>query len=71
MFGTYLHGLFDTGSLTQKLAEYLCAKKGITGEQSAPVSHREHQERQLDLLAEGLRKALDMDAVHAILEGGR
>ena len=38
VFGTYLHGLFDTGSLTQKLAEYLCAKKGITGEQSAPVS---------------------------------
>ena len=71
VFGTYLHGLFDTGSLTQKLAEYLCAKKGITGEQSAPVSHREHQERQLDLLAEGLRQALDMDAVHAILEGGR
>ena len=70
MFGTYLHGLFDTGSLTQKLAEYLCAKKGITGEQAAPVSHREYQERQLDLLAEGLRQALDMDAVHAILEGG-
>ena len=71
VFGTYLHGLFDTGSLTQKLAEYLCAKKGITGEQAVPVSHREHQERQLDLLAEGLRQALDMDAVHAILEGGR
>ncbi len=68
LFGTYLHGLFDTGSLTRKLAEYLCRRRGISCEQAAPVSHAEYQERQFDLLADGLRRALDMKAIYALME---
>ena len=71
VFGTYLHGLFDTGSLTQKLAEYLCKRKGISCEQAAPVSHAEYQEQQFDLLADGIRHALDMKAIYALMEGKR
>lgn len=71
VFGTYLHGLFDTGSLARKLAEYLCSRKGISCEQAAPVFHREYQEQQFDLLADGIRRALDMKAVYALLERGR
>ena len=29
VFGTYLHGLFDSGELTAKLAAFLCGRKGI------------------------------------------
>ena len=29
VFGTYLHGLFDTGTLTEALAGWLCRRKGI------------------------------------------
>ena len=32
VFGTYLHGLFDTGELTKKLTEFLCRRKGIRPE---------------------------------------
>ena len=71
VFGTYLHGLFDTGSLTHKLAEYLCRRKGISCEQAAPVSHAEYQEQQFDLLADGIRRALDMKAIYALMEGKR
>ena len=71
VFGTYLHGLFDTGSLTAKLAEFLCSRRGISCEQAAPVSHLEYQQQQFDLLADGMRRALDMKAVYAMLEGGR
>ena len=70
VFGTYLHGLFDTGSLTQKLAEYLCRRKGIPCEQASPISHEAYQEQQFDLLAEGIRQALDMEAVYALMERG-
>lgn len=70
VFGTYLHGLFDTGSLTQKLAEYLCRRKGIPCEQAAPISHEAYQEQQFDLLAEGIRRALDMEAIYALMERG-
>lgn len=71
VFGTYLHGLFDTGSLTQKLAEYLCKRRGISCEQTEPVSHAAYQEKQFDLLADGIRRALDMEAVYGLMEGRR
>ena len=34
--GTYLHGLFDTGELTEKLVQLLCSRKGISPA-SAPL----------------------------------
>ena len=37
-FGTYLHGLFDTGELTEKLVKYLCDRKGIEYSEAAPIS---------------------------------
>ena len=67
VFGTYLHGLFDTGHLTQKVAEYLCRRKGISCEQMRPISHKEYQEQQFDLLAQGMRNALDMQVIYALL----
>ncbi len=29
VWGTYLHGLFDTGALTERLVQFLCARRGI------------------------------------------
>lgn len=71
VYGTYLHGLFDTGSLTAKLAQFLCRCKGIDCEQAAPVSHHDYQQQQFDLLADGMRRALDMRAIYAMMERGR
>ena len=36
VFGTYLHGLFDSGELTARLADYLCARRGLAAETAAP-----------------------------------
>ena len=38
VFGTYLHGLFDSGELTERLAAYLCQRKGIAPETAAPIT---------------------------------
>ena len=40
VFGTYLHGLFDSGELTERLAELLCRRKGIAMESAAPITMR-------------------------------
>ncbi len=69
VFGTYLHGLFDTGALTDALARWLLARKGLDPVAVQPESQREHQERQFELLADVVRKSLDMPAVYAALEG--
>ena len=68
VFGTYLHGLFDSGELVEKLASWLCARKGLTAEAAAPESRTAYKERQYDALAAGLRAALDMKMLRRILE---
>ena len=68
VWGTYLHGLFDSGELAQKLAELLCARKGLAVEAAQAVPHAAYQQAQLDLLAEGVRKALDMDMIYRMME---
>ena len=67
--GTYLHGLFDSGEVTDRLAARLCAKKGVAVETAPAEDRRAYRERQYDLLADGVRAALDMDTVYRILEG--
>ena len=64
VFGTYLHGLFDSGELTQALVKLLCARKGILPRETRPTSMAEYRQTQFDLLADGVRKALDMGAVY-------
>ena len=64
VFGTYLHGLFDTGELTEKLTEFLCKRKGIDPEQAALIPMETYRQQQFDLLADGVRNALDMNAVY-------
>lgn len=66
--GTYLHGLFDTDEALDALAVNLSRKRGI-----APVrasgSRAEWRQSQYELLAEGVRRALDMKRIYDILEG--
>ena len=64
VFGTYLHGLFDSGELTQALVKLLCARKGISPKETRPTSMAEYRQAQFDLLADGVRGALDMGAVY-------
>ncbi len=62
--GSYLHGMFDSGQLTARLAELLLAKKGIKAEAYSLLSHKEFQEQQLDLLAKEIRESLDMEKIY-------
>lgn len=70
VYGTYLHGLFDTPAFTKKLVRCLLARKGIayTAEQS--VSTAEYKERQYDLLAAAVRESMDMEFLYTIIERG-
>ena len=69
VFGTYLHGLFDSGELTGRLAAWLLGRKGLAMEAEAGVeSRRDYRERQYDLLADAVRSSLDMGAVYAAMD---
>lgn len=68
VFGTYLHGLFDTGALVEKLAAWLMAEKGLSPEHIRVESQEEYRERQYDDLARVVRKHLNMEAVYRAME---
>lgn len=65
--GTYLHGLFDSGELTGKLAADLCRQKGLHPECIEPRSRREYAELEYDKLADTVRSSLQMDIIYQIL----
>ena len=60
---------FDSGALTDRLARWLCGQEGKTWP-AAPELYRDYQARQYDLLAEGLRNAMDMEQIYRILKEG-
>lgn len=67
VIGTYLHGLFDTGELAEGIIAWLCRRKGIEPGQLHVIPHEEHVQKQYDILAENVRKSLNMEAVYDIM----
>ncbi len=73
VYGSYLHGIFDTGEAVDALARYLVEKKGMSKEYRllAAETHvddaRSQKEAAYDRLADGLRRALDMEKIYGIM----
>ncbi len=65
-YGTYQHGIFDQGDITEKLVSILARRKGVVLETEArdPAVYRE---KQYDKLADTVREALDMEFIYHIL----
>ena len=71
VFGTYLHGLFDSGELTARLAEYLLKRKGMDIIPSVIKSHEAYLDEQLDLLADTVRSHLNLEVIYQAFEKWR
>jgi adenosylcobyric acid synthase len=69
VYGSYLHGFFDTEDCRKAVLGGLAARKGVSL-QAEPFDLRTYKERQYDLLAEGVRQNLDMELIYRILEAG-
>lgn len=70
VYGTYLHGLFDSGEVTGVLVRRLCEKKGLDHAGPVPLDRKAYLDRQYDLLAGEVRASLNIQAVYRIMEGG-
>ena len=69
VFGTYLHGIFDTGEAASALVGRLMEKKGIE-RGSWSFDPEEHKRQEYDKLADLIRNSLNMDRIYEILEAG-
>jgi len=69
IYGSYLHGFFDTAACRKAVLSALCEKKGVVFESEA-FDLKAYKEKQYDILAEGIRNNLDMKLIYQILEDG-
>ncbi|MDO4864131.1 MAG: cobyric acid synthase [Ruminococcus sp.] len=67
--GCYVHGIFDSAEVSGRLVRALYQRKGLTYTGTA-IDRREYRENQLDLLADSVRKSLDMELIYRIIEVG-
>ena len=68
VFGTYLHGLFDSGELTGRLAAWLAGRRGIRVTEANLEPRAAYRNRQYDRLADAVQNSLDMKTIRQAME---
>ena len=68
--GTYVHGVFDKEAVAQAIVQIIGEKKGLDVSQMTGMDFAAFKETQYDILAEELRKHLDMKKIYEILDEG-
>lgn len=71
VLGTYLHGLFDSPQLVERLIQLLMEEKGLHWDGALPKeSLWDYKQRQYDKLAQTLRESLNLEKIYEIVERG-
>lgn len=70
VYGTYVHGIFDSSEVSRGVVQALAKAKGVTLKDLETMDYQSYKERQYDLLADTLRKHLDMKQIYQIMEEG-
>lgn len=70
VYGSYLHGIFDTEEAAGALVNALLLAKGLSGEDRVSIDYESFKQAQYDLLARSLRESLDLKRIYEILEAG-
>ena len=66
IYGSYVHSIFDKGSIATEVVKTLAEKKGVDISGTA-IDYAALKEREYDRLADVIRKHMDMDAIYAML----
>lgn len=67
VYGTYVHGIFDTGNVAEQICRTLAAKKGVVLPENSGESFRQRREMEYDRLADLVRESLDMERIYGML----
>ncbi|AYN29221.1 MULTISPECIES: cobyric acid synthase [Buttiauxella] len=66
VFGTYLHGLFDSNTFTRAVVNGLRARKGLAALTST-VDYASYKSQQFDILAAAMRQNIDIEKVYQVM----
>lgn len=67
VYGSYIHGIFDKEGVSKTIIEALLKKKGKSIEELKTFDMNTYKNEQYDILAQEVRKALDMDKIYEIM----
>ncbi|HOH89789.1 MAG TPA: cobyric acid synthase CobQ, partial [Bacillota bacterium] len=70
VFGTYIHGIFDSSEFTRSFLNLIRRRKGLVPLENLAPDYWVYKEGQYDKLAETVRSNLDMDKFYEILKTG-
>lgn len=70
IYGTYVHGIFDSIEILNEIAKALLEKKGMEFSEINICDINEYQQKEYDKLANLLRESLDMEEIYKILNKG-
>ncbi len=70
VYGTYIHGIFDEKEIAKNIISSLAESKGIKYDNINAVDMDEYKNAQYNILADNVRKSINMEAVYDILEKG-
>ena len=66
VFGTYLHGLFDSDAFTRALVNGLRKRKGLVALEG-DFHYARYKAQQFDILAESIRQHIDIEKIYTIM----
>ena len=69
IYGCYVHGIFDENGIAESIVRSLYTAKGLEYIGKG-IDRKAYKEQQYDILAEEVRKNIDMDFVYKIIEEG-
>ena len=67
IYGSYVHGIFDKGTIAATIVKELAKYKGIDWEEKEQFDYAKFKEEQYDLLAKTMREHMDMEALYRII----
>ena len=67
VYGTYVHGIFEKPEVAGAFLGAAARQKGIAPEELHAVDYAAFKETQYNLLADGLRRSMDMERIYQIL----
>ena len=67
--GSYVHGIFDMAAVSGALVWALSERRGIAWNASS-IDRNAYREQQFDILADAVRKSLDIGKIYQIIEEG-
>ncbi|SES63771.1 cobyric acid synthase [[Clostridium] polysaccharolyticum] len=70
VYGSYVHGIFDAPETAKGIVAAVLKEKGLDASNVQAFQMQEYKERQYDLLADAVRKNMDMETIYKVIEQG-